>query len=185
MILNIISNYIKEDNHNIKEYVTGNNLDYGDFIKFINNYKTYYLKDNEKDILKNFLKRENDFNKDNIELVKSVIDTISEDLVWDVPFTILDYYINLGWDSNLLINYLNNKKDIFSNFVIDNVRLYIKKYNIDSKIYKLNEFINFIKNTNKDIDNKLVENIISYMNENRFPYNYYLFESIKLNKFNK
>ena len=42
-IINIISNYIKEDKHNIKEYIDNNKLDYGEFKKFINNYKSYYL----------------------------------------------------------------------------------------------------------------------------------------------
>ena len=45
--INIINNYIKENKHNIKEYVTNYNLSYSDFKKFINNYKNYYLTDIE------------------------------------------------------------------------------------------------------------------------------------------
>lgn len=185
IIINIISNYINENKHNIKDYVINNNYDYNEFKKFINNSKKYYLTDREKNILKDFLKRENDFNKDNIDNVKNVVDKISDDLVGDIPFNILDYYINLGWDSKLLIYYLNNNKEVFSQFLIDNVRLYLKKYHIDSKVYKLNDFIDYIKSKNKTIDNKLMTNIIEYMNKNKFPYNYYLFKSIKEIKFSE
>lgn len=184
-IINIINNYIKEDKHNIKEYVSSCDFSYTDFKKFINNSKNYYLKDIEKDILKNFLKRENKFNKDNIEKVKVVVDRISDDLVNDKPFGILEYYKELGWDSKLLIYYLNNNKDIFSNFIIDNVSIYIKKYHINDKKYKLNEFINYIKSKNKDMVKSDIENIINYMNENKMPYNYYLFDAIKLENLNK
>ena len=183
--INIISNYIKEDKHNIKEYINNNKLDYKEFKKFINNYKSYYLTDLEKEILKNFFKRENEFNNSNIEKIKDIVDKISDDLVNDKPFNILDYYTELGWESNLLIYYLKNNKEIFSNFVIDNVTLYLKKYKIDSKIYKLNEFIELIKYKNKTIENKKIELIISYMNENKFPYNYYLFKYLKENNFKK
>ena len=178
-IINIINNYIKEDKHNIKEYVSTYDLSYTDFKKFINNSKNYYLKDVEKTILKNFLKRENDFNKDNIDKVKTIVDKISEDLVNDKPFTMLDYYKELGWDDKLLINFLNNNKEIFSSFVIDNVKIYIKKYHISDKKYKLNEFINKIKTNYKNLNMSKIEKIINYMNENRMPYNYYLFEEIK------
>ena len=184
-IINIINNYIKENKHNIKDYLINNNYEYNNFKKFINNSKNYYLTDKEKNILKKFLKRENDFNKDNLDNVKNVIDKISDDLVGDKPYNILEYYTNLGWDSKLLIYYLNNNKDIFSSFVIDNVRLYLKKYHIDSKVYKLNEFIDYIKSKNKNIDNELLSNIIEYMNNNKFPYNYYLFKSIKEIKFSE
>lgn len=182
-IINIISNYIKEDKHNIKEYVSTNNLPYNDFKKFINNYKNYYLKEKELDILKEFLKRENSFNKDNIEKIKDIVDKISDDLVNDKPFNILDYYLSLGWDSKLLIYYLNNNRNVFSNFVIDNVRLYIKKYQLNSKKYKLKEFIEYIKINNKDLTKENIESIINYMNNNKMPYNYYLFlEIVKSNK---
>ena len=184
-IINIINNYIKENKHNIKEYVINNNYEYSNFKKFINNSKKYYLNEMEKNILKKFLKRENDFNKNNLDNVKLVVDKISDDLVGDIPFNILDYYTNLGWDSKLLIYYLNNNKDIFSTFVIDNVRLYLKKYHIDSKVYKLNDFIEYIKSKDKNIDNKLMSSIIEYMNKNKFPYNYYLFKSIKELKFSE
>lgn len=182
-IINIINNYINEDKHNIKEYVTNSNYSYSDFKKFINNYKNYYLTNIEKNILKEFLKRENDFNKNNLDKVKNVVDKISDDLVNDKPFNILDYYNNLGWDSKLLIYYLNNNKYVFSNFVIDNVRIYLKKYNITDKKYKLNEFIEYIKKNNKDMSTKDIEIIINYMNDNKMPYNYYLFECIKENLF--
>ena len=181
-IINIINNYIKEDKHNIKEYVSNYDLSYTDFKKFINNSKNYYLKDVEKTILKQFLKRENDFNNTNIDKIKTIVDKISDDLVNDKPFTILDYYIELGWDDKLLINFLNNNIDIFSSFVIDNVRLYIKKYHLNDKKYKLNEFINYIKDKNKNITTNEIENIINYMNKNKMPYNYYLFENIKKSK---
>ena len=206
-IINIISNYIKEDKHNIKEYIDNNNLDYNEFKKFINNhksyyltnlekdifkkfinnYKSFYLTNIEKDILKKFFKRENDFNNNNLEKIKNIVDKISDDLVNDKPFNIIDYYNELGWETNLLIYYLNNNKEIFSDFIIDNVTLYLKKYKIDSKIYKLNEFIELIKYKNKTIDNKDIELIIGYMNENKYPYNYYLFKYIKdnLNLLNK
>lgn len=177
-IINIINNYIKENKHNIKDYVNNTNLSYKEFKKFINNYKSYYLTDKEKDILKNFLKRENDFNNNNLDKVKSVVDKISDDLIGNKEFDILDYYQELGWSDNLLIYYLNNNKDIFSNFVIDNIKIYFKKYNINDK-YKLNEFIDYIKLNNKDIDNKELEQIINYMNTNKMPYNYNLFCSIK------
>lgn len=183
--INIINNYIKEDKHNIKEYVTNYNLSYNDFKKFINNYKNYYLTDVERKTLKDFLKRENDFNNNNLDKVKNVVDKISDDLVNDKPYDILSYYKDLGWDSKLFIYYLNNNKNIFSNFVIDNVRIYLKKYNITQKKYKLNEFIEYIKKNNKDIDSKEIENIINYMNDNKMPYNYTLFVSIKDNIFNK
>jgi len=123
-IINIINNYIKENKHNIKEYINDNNLDYDEFKKFINNYKSYYLTNIEKDILKNFFKRENDFNNDNLEKIKSIVDKISDDLVSDKPYNILDYYNELGWESSLLIYYLNNNKNIFSDFIIDNITLY-------------------------------------------------------------
>jgi len=180
-IINIISNYIKEDKHNIKEYINNNNLDYNEFRKFINNYKSYYLTNIEKDILKNFFKRENEFNKVNLDKIKSIVDKISDDLVTDKPYNIFDYYNELGWESNLLIYYLNNNKETFSDFVIDNVTLYLKKHKIDTKIYKLNEFIKLLKIKNKSLDNKEIELIISYMNENKYPYNYYLFKYIKNN----
>ena len=176
-IINILNNYIKEDKHNIKEYVNNYDLSYNDFKKFINNSKNYYLKDVEKSILKKFLRRENDFNNDNIEKIKKIVDTISDDLVNDKPFNILDYYKELGWDDKLLINFLNNNSEIFSSFIIDNVRIYIKKYHINDKKYKLNEFINYIKTKNKNINE--IEKIINYMNKNKMPYNYYLFENIK------
>ena len=184
-VINIINNYIKENKHNIKEYIANNNYEYNNFKKFINNSKNFYLTEKEKEILKKFLKRENDFNKDNLNIVKTVVDKISDDLVGDIPFNILDYYTSLGWDSKLLIYYLNNNKDVFSSFVIDNVRLYLKKYHIDSKIYKLNEFIEYIKLKNKNIDTKLLSNIIEYMNQNKLPYNYYLFKNIKEIKFSE
>lgn len=183
--INIINNYIKENKHNIKEYVTNYNLSYSDFKKFINNYKNYYLTDIEKNTLKEFLKRENDFNKNNLDNVRNVVDRISDDLVNDKPYDILNYYQDLGWDSKLFIYYLNNNKDVFSSFVIDNVRIYLKKYNITQRKYKLNEFIEYIKKNNKDIDSKEIEKIINYMNDNKMPYNYTLFMSIKNNIFNK
>lgn len=183
--INIINNYIKENKHNIKEYVTNYNLSYSDFKKFINNYKNYYLTDIEKNTLKEFLKRENDFNKNNLDNVRNVVDRISDDLVNDKPYDILNYYQDLGWDSKLFIYYLNNNKDVFSSFVIDNVRIYLKKYNITQRKYKLNEFIEYIKKNNKDIDSKEIESIINYMNDNKMPYNYTLFMSIKNNIFNK
>lgn len=178
-IINIINNYIKEDRHNIKEYVSNNNITYEKFKKFINNYKSYYLTSVEKDILKKFLQRENEFNKENIKKVCEVVDKISEDLVRDKPFDILDYYKELGWDLNLLIYYMNNNKETFSNFLVDNVRLYFKKYGITEKKYKLNEFIDYIKKNDKSISNKEIENIINYMNINKMPYNYNLYKSIK------
>lgn len=181
-IINIINNYINEDKHNIKEYVSTNNLSYDDFKKFINNYKNNYLKDKELNILKKFLKRENDFNKDNIDKIKKIVDKISDDLVGDVPFDIFDYYKELGWDSKLLIYYLNNNQDIFSNFIIDNVRLYIKKYHLNDKKYILKEFIEYIKEKNKDISKEEIEKILEYMNKNKLPYNYYIFKEIKKTK---
>lgn len=181
IMINIISNYIKEDKHNIKEYVSSCNVSYSDFKKFINNSKNYYLKDVEKNILKNFLKRENEFNKNNIEKVKEIVDKISDDLVNDKPFDIYDYYLNLGWDTKLLIYFLNNNKDYFSSFVTDNVKIYLKKYHMNEKKLKLNEFITVIKKENKDMSMKEIEKIISYMNEYKMPYNYYLFLSVKKN----
>ena len=160
-------------------------MSYSDFKKFINNYKNYYLTDIEKNTLKEFLKRENDFNKNNLDNVRNVVDRISDDLVNDKPYDILNYYQDLGWDSKLFIYYLNNNKDVFSSFVIDNVRIYLKKYNITQRKYKLNEFIEYIKKNNKDIDSKEIESIINYMNDNKMPYNYTLFMSIKNNIFNK
>lgn len=179
IMLNIINSYIKEDKHNIKEYVSSCDIDYSDFKKFINNYKNYYLRDVDKSILKAFLKRENDFNKDNINKVKNIVDKISDDLVNDKPFDIYDYYMNLGWDSKLLIYFLNNNKEHFSSFVIDNVKIYLKKYHMNEKKLKLNDFINKIKNENKEMNMKEIEKIISYMNEYKMPYNYYLFLSVK------
>ena len=176
-IINIINNYIKENNHDIKEYIKNSNLSYYDFKKFINNYKNYYLKDTEKNTLKQFLKRENDFNKDNIKKVKIIIDKISDDLVNDKKYSIYDYYKNIGWDSNLLIHFLENNKEVFSNFVIDNTKIYIKKYNIDDINYKLNDFIEIIKKNN-NIEMKKINSIINYMNDNNMPYNYYLFLDI-------
>ena len=181
-IINIINNYIKEDNHNIKEYISNYDLTYNEFIKFINNSKNYYLKEVEKNILKKFLKRENDFNKDNIDKVKIIVDKISDDLVNDKPFGMIDYYKELGWNEELLTNFLNNNKEIFSSFLIDNVKIYIKKYHINDKIYKLNDFINYIKNNNETITTSEIEKIINYMNENKMPYNYYLFRELKRSK---
>ena len=124
-IINIINNYIKEDKHNIKEYVTNSNYLYSEFKKFINNYKNYYLTNIEKNILKEFFKRENEFNKNNLDKVKEVVDKISDDLVNDKPFNILDYYNSLGWDSKLLIYYLNNNKDVFSKSTLAREPIYL------------------------------------------------------------
>jgi len=179
IMINIISNYIKEDKHNIKEYLNNYNISYSDFKKFINNFKDYYLRDVDKNILKRFLKRENDFNNNNIDKVKIIVDKISDDLVNDKPFDIYDYYMNLGWDSKLLIYFLNNNKEHFSSFVIDNVKIYLKKYNMNDKKLKLNEFISLIKNKNKEMNMKEIEKIINYMNEYKMPYNYYLFLCVK------
>jgi len=181
IMINIISNYIKEDKHNIKEYVIEHDISYSSFKKFINNFKNYYLKDIEKNILKTFFKRENDFNKDNIDKVKEIVDKISDDLVNDKPFDIYDYYLKLGWDSKLLIYFLNNNKEHFSTFVIDNVKIYLKKYNMNEKKFKLNEFINKIKKEHKEMSMKEIEKIINYMNEYKMPYNYNLFLSVKKN----
>lgn len=177
-IINIINNYIKEDNHDIKDYVSNSNLSYGEFKKFINNYNNYYLTDKEKSTLKSFFKRENEFNKNNIEKVKIIIDKISDDLVNDKKFDIYDYYKELGWDSKLLINFLNNNKDVFSTFLIDNTKIYLEKYHINDINYKLNDFLDYIKNNNKDLELKKIESIINYMNTNKMPYNYYLFMNI-------
>ena len=43
-IINIINNYIKENKHNIKDYVNNTNLSYKEFKRFINNYKRYIKK---------------------------------------------------------------------------------------------------------------------------------------------
>ena len=177
-VINIINNYIKEDNHDIKDYINNSSLTYSDFKKFINSYDNYYLTDKEKSILKSFFKRENDFNKNNIDKVKIVVDKISDDLVNDKIYDIFDYYKELGWNSNLLINYLKNNKDVFSNFVIDNTKIYLKKYHINDINYKLNDFLDYIKKNNKDLDIKKIESIINYMNNNKMPYNYYLFKCI-------
>ena len=181
IFINIIDSYLKEDKHNIKEYVSSCNVNYDDFKKFINNSKQYYLKDKEKNILKNFLKRENDFNNNNLEKVKEIVEKISDDLVNDKPFDIFNYYLELGWDSKLLIYFLNNNKTQFSNFVIDNVKIYLKKYHMNEKKLKLKEFINLIKKEHKDMSMKEIEKIINYMNEHKMPYNYYLFLSVKNN----
>jgi len=181
IMINIISNYIKEDKHNIKDYISNYNVTYTNFKKFINNYKKYYLKDVEKNILKKFLKRENDFNKDMLDKVKIIVDKMGDDLVNDKPFDIIDYYLTLGWDSKLLIYFLNNNKEHFSNFVIDNVKIYLEKYHMNDKKLKLNEFISIIKKENKEMSMKDIEKIINYMNEYKMPYNYYLFETVKKN----
>ncbi len=177
-IINIIKNYISDGSHNIKEYVSNNNLKYSDFKRFINNSKKYFLTDKEKQILKQFLKIENDFNKDNIDKVKYVINKISEDLVNDRPYNIYNYYIDLGWDYKLLIFYLNNNKDLFSNFVIDNVKIYFKKYHIDDKEIKHSEFIDYIKKENPELKQNDIDNIINKMNKLNMPNNYYLFNTI-------
>lgn len=49
------------------------------------------------------------------------------------------------------------------------------------KKLKLNDFINKIKNENKEMNMKEIESIIGYMNEYKMPYNYYLFLSVKKN----
>lgn len=181
-VINIINNYIKEDKHNIKEYVNNSSFSYDEFKRIINNFKDYYLKDKELEILKKFFKRENEFNKNMLKPVTEVVDKISDDLVNDKPFTIINYYETLGWDSNLLLYYLNNNKETFSNFIIDNVNIYIKKYHINAKIFKLKEFIEYINEKNKDLHKEDIEKIIEYMNQKKFPYNYYLFNEIKNNK---
>ena len=80
---------------------------------------------------------------------------------------------------------MNNNNDIFSNFIIDNVRIYIEKYHLNSKVYKLNDFIKYIKKNNKNMLIVDIESIINYMNDMKMPYNYYLFKDIKLKKFSK
>ena len=180
-VINIINNYINEDNHNIKAYVNNSNYDYKAFIKFINNYKNIYLNPKEKEILKTFLKREITFNKDNLDKIKTLTEKIEADINNKNIFDILDYYLFIGWDKELLISFLENNSDTFTKTDIDKVKEYIKKNKIDSKVYKLNEFINYIKN-NTNIDNKEIEKIINYMNNNKLPYNYYLFINIKNKK---
>ena len=175
----IISNYLKEDEHNIKDYLNKFDVSYSDFKKFINNSKSYYLKDTEKTILKTFLKRENDFNNEMLEKVKVIVDKISDDLVNDKPFDIYDYYMELGWDSKLLIYFLNNNKEYFSNFLIDNVRLYLNKYHISEKKVLLIDFINEIKKENEKLNNKEIDNIIAFMNEHKMPYDYDLFKIVE------
>ena len=181
ILLNIINNYIKEDKHNIKEYIETNNIDYNNFIKFINNTEHYYLSKEQKTTLRKFLKRENTFNKENLDKVKEVVDKISDDLVNDKPFDIYEYYQVLGWDSNLLIYYLKNNNEIFSNFIIDNVNIYLEKYHMYDNKLKLNEFINVIKKNNKEMKKNEIESIINYMNKYKMPYIYYLFEIVKQN----
>ena len=178
-IINLINNYIKEDKHNIKEYINNYNLEYIEFKKFINNYKNYYLKENELETLKIFLKRENDFNNSNLDKIKELLDKISDDLVNDKKFTIFNYYQFIKWDSKLLLYYLKNNKGVFSDFIIDNVNIYVKKHHLNSKNYKLKEFIEYIKDKNSNIKKETIEKIINYMNENKMPYNYYLFLEIK------
>ena len=50
----------------------------------------------------------------------------------------------------LLINFLKNNKEVFSDFVIDNTKIYLKKYHIDDKNYKIprmtGEFFYNLKN---------------------------------------
>ena len=179
IMINIISNYLKEDEHNIKDYLNKFDVSYSDFKKFINNSKSYYLKDIEKNILKTFLKRENDFNNDNLEKVKIIVDKISDDLVNDKPFNIYDYYMELGWDTKLLIYFLNNNKEHFSNFLIDNVKLYLKKYHIGEKKIILNDFINNIKKENQELNSKEIDNIVNFMTEHKMPYNYELFKIVE------
>ena len=43
IIINIINNYIKEDKHDIKDYINNSNLAYSEFKKFINKDKCWYL----------------------------------------------------------------------------------------------------------------------------------------------
>ncbi len=177
-IINIIFNYIKEDKNNIKEYVTLNGIEYSKFKKFINNFKNYYLTDMEKQILKNFLKRENDFNKNNLLKVKKVIELISDDLVNDKPYDIYNYYIDLGWDQELLLFFLNNNKDVFSSFIIENVKIYFKKYHITSEKIKLTDFMNTLKKEYPNLSIKDIESNIKIMNSLNMPYNLYLFSQI-------
>ena len=181
IMINIISNYLKEDEHNIKDYLNKFDVNYTAFKKFINNSKNYYLKDIEKNILKIFLKRETDFNNEMLEKVKIIVDKISDDLVNDKPFNIYDYYMELGWDSKLLIYFLNNNKEYFSNFLIDNVKLYLKKYHISEKKIIFNDFINKIKKENSELKSKEIDTIISFMNEHNMPYDYDLFINVKKN----
>lgn len=177
-IINIINNYIKEQKYNIKEYIELNGINYSEFKKFINSYKEYYLKDFELDILKAFLKRENDFNNDNIEKVKIIINKINNDLNNVRTYNIFDYFIDIGWSDTLLLYYLNNNKEMF-NDCINNVRLYFDKNYVNDK-YKLKytDFINFIKRDYKDYNKKTIDNIITCMNKFNIPYNYKLFKNI-------
>ena len=107
------------------------------------------------------------------------MDKISDDLVNDKPFNIYDYYMELGWDSKLLIYFLNNNKECFSNFLIDNVKLYLKKYKINEKKILLNDFINEIKKENQEINSKEIDNIINFMNKHKMPYDYDLFQIVE------
>lgn len=177
-IINIIFNYIKEDKYNIKEYVEKNDLDYNSFKKFINNCKNYYLTEMEKQLLKTFLKRENDFNNNNIEKVKVIVNKIFSDLNNINKYDIFDYYIELSWDKNLLIYFINNNKEEFSDITIKKVEEYFNKYNIKDIKIKLNDFISLIRNKYPELNRDKIDSLIKTMNKYNMPYNIYLFEQL-------
>ena len=178
-IINIINNYIKENKYNIKEYIINNNIDYNCFIKFINNYKTYYLKDFELNTIKLFLKRENDFNKNNIDKVISTLNKIDNDIKGIKSYNVLEYFINLGWDTNLLLYFINNNKNLIDKDFINSLNIYIEK-NYLKEEYKLkhNEFIELIKKEYPDLTKNKINNIINCFNKYNIPYNIYIFKNL-------
>ena len=178
-IINIINNYIKENKYNIKEYIINNNIDYNCFIKFINNYKTYYLKDFELNTIKLFLKRENDFNKNNIDKVINILNKIDNDIKSIKSSNVLEYFINLGWDTNLLLYFINNNKNLIDKDFINSLNIYIEK-NYLKEEYKLkhNEFIESIKKEYPDLTKNKINNIINCFNKYHIPYNIYIFKNL-------
>ena len=178
-IINILNNYINENKYNIKEYILNNNIDYNCFIKFINNYKSYYLKDFELNTIKIFLKRENDFNKDNIDKVLNTLNKIDNDIKGVKKYNILEYFINLGWDTNLLLYFINNNKELINEDLINSLNIYIDKNKLKEE-YKLkhNEFIELIKKESPDLSKNKINNIINCFNKYHIPYNIYIFRNL-------
>ena len=94
-----------------------------------------------RDTIKLFLKRENDFNKDNIDKVLNTLNKIDNDIKGVKKYNILEYFINLGWDTNLLLYFINNNKELindyfyltkseYSDFIKTNQVLEVEEYDI-------------------------------------------------------
>ena len=115
-----------------------------------------------------------DIKKDKLSILKEA-STINELINIKKDLMLISYLSYIVELTNQTIKQCDDYETLYSLFI----NIILKLNN------KLNEFIEYIKIKNTNIDNRLMSNIIEYMNKNKFPYNYYLFKSIKEIKFSE